>query len=200
MSHVHHVWTLFVAFVVISTYPFFFICRTQTRGFQITLYDFLNGKREREDLTDAQSFSLSRRMYSHLTRFRFSFTTRYWLPRNISERETRSQRLAIYGGRTIPGILFSSVEQDRRSGLHSPSFYRDWMPRLTSRRSFWDAPRSPRRDGGEPHRSLLRSLPRHVRAPIQLKRPKQTRTLEERCWFEFVTRTYTYTRTWTRTQ
>lgn len=127
------------------------------------------------------------RSRSHVGYILILLASAFHSPRVIDFRETSAR-----GKRAANGWKFTAAVRCRAfyfrpwDKIEDPvciprSFYRDWMPRLTSRRSFRDAPRSPRRDRGEPHRSLLRSLPRHVRAPIQLKRRKQTRTLEERC-------------------
>lgn len=85
-------------------------------------------------------------------------------------------------------------ETRSESNLHPASFCPDWMSRLTLRRNV-----STRLGRTEEiiDRYFDCALPRHIRAPIQLKRREQKRTLERRCWFEFVIRAYirTYTGT-----
>jgi len=127
-----------------------------------------------------------------LARFRFSFTTCYWLSWNISEKES-ARRLIIYGGHTINAGQFIFYGTRSESGLHAASFYRDWMLRLISRRLFRFASQRNRRGF---HRSLLRSHVTSARSsthPVKMSRTNAT--LKQKCWFEFVIHTYTRTRT-----
>lgn len=89
-------------------------------------------------------------------------------------------------------FYFRPSETRSESSLHPALFHRNWMPHLTLRWTFqpvWEELKRPP--------LIVASIRRCFgifEHPIQLKRREQTRTLEQRCWFEFVIRAYTSTR------
>lgn len=179
MSRIHHVRTLCCFCRHIINVSFFFIC-TQTCRFQITLSDFLTMASAREKILQTRNRSRSPVGY-------ILILLAFHLPRVIDFRETSARGKPRGDGwqfttRPYDGCRAFYFRLRDKIGIRFAS--RVILSRLDAASYFETIVSVTRLEEMEEsliNRCFDRAPPRHVRAPIQLKHRKQTRTLEEEC-------------------